>query len=105
MRRSNIEWTQVTWNPTTGCTKVSTGCKNFYAERWTKMQQKRGIDQYKNGFELTLAPRRLNEPLNWKGKLVVFVNSMSDLFHEKVKDDYIIQVFNVMNNTPQHTNL
>lgn len=103
MNRSNIEWTEVTWNPTTGCTKVSTGCKNCYAERWANMQHKRGINQYRNGFDLTLAVERLNDPLKWKKPQIVFVNSMSDLFHDKVETDYIKKVFSVMNNTPQHT--
>lgn len=103
MNRSNIEWTEVTWNPTTGCTKVSTGCKNCYAERWANMQHKRGINQYRNGFDLTLAVERLNAPLKWKIPQVVFVNSMSDLFHDKVETDYIKKIFSVMNDTPQHT--
>ena len=103
MNRSNIEWTEVTWNPTTGCTKLSSGCKNCYAEKWANMQHKRGINQYRNGFELTLAPDRLNDPFKWKKSLIVFVNSMSDLFHEKVEDSYICEVFRIMNNTPQHT--
>ncbi|MDV2493983.1 hypothetical protein CMU02_14800 [Elizabethkingia anophelis] len=103
MNKSNIEWTEITWNPTTGCTKVSNGCKNCYAERWANMQHKRGINQYRNGFELTLATERLNDPLKWKKPQIVFVNSMSDLFHNKVENDYIKKVFSVMNNTPQHT--
>ncbi|MBG0506509.1 phage Gp37/Gp68 family protein [Elizabethkingia anophelis] len=103
MNRSNIEWTEITWNPTTGCTKVSTGCKNCYAERWANMQHKRGINQYRNGFELTLATERLNDPLKWKKPQIVFVNSMSDLFHDKVETEYIKKVFSVMNSTPQHT--
>lgn len=103
MNRSKIEWTEITWNPTTGCTKVSSGCKNCYAERWANMQQKRGIDQYKNGFKLTLSPQRLSDPFKWKKPQLVFVNSMSDLFHENIPDDYIIQVFEIMNQTPNHT--
>jgi protein gp37 len=103
MKRSKIEWTEVTWNPTTGCNKVSAGCKNCYAEKWANMQNKRGISQYKNGFELTLAPDRLNDPFKWKKPLTVFVNSMSDLFHEKVEDVYIEKIFRIMNDTPHHT--
>ncbi len=103
MNRTNIEWTGITWNPTTGCSKVSSGCKHCYAERWAYMQKKRGINQYKSGFELTLSPGRLNDPLKWKTSQLVFVNSMSDLFHEKVPDEYISKVFRVMNETPQHT--
>ena len=103
MNRSHIEWTEVTWNPTTGCTKISSGCKNCYAERWAKMQNKRGISQYRNGFSLTMAPERLNEPKKWKTPSLIFVNSMSDLFHEKVDDSYIGMVFNTMNDLPNHT--
>lgn len=102
-QKSKIEWTELTWNPTTGCNKVSAGCKFCYAERWAKMQKKRGIDQYKHGFKLTLAPGRLKEPYSWTKSHVVFVNSMSDLFHEAVPENYIKQVFNVMVETPQHT--
>ncbi|MBL7882391.1 MAG: phage Gp37/Gp68 family protein [Chryseobacterium gambrini] len=103
MNKSNIEWTEITWNPTTGCTKVSSGCRNCYAERWANMQHKRGINQYRNGFELTLATERLNDPLKWKKPQIVFVNSMSDLFHDKVETDYIKKVFSMMNSTPKHT--
>ena len=100
---SNIEWTEVTWNPTTGCTKVSAGCKNCYAENWATMQQARGIIQYKKGFKLNLAPKRLNDPFRWRNPKVVFVNSMSDLFHEDIDTEYIKQVFRVMNETPSNT--
>jgi|SRR6185437_5428371 len=99
---SNIEWTEITWNPTTGCSKVSSGCKNCYAERWAKMQHRRGIYQYRNGFELTLSPNRLKDPLKWKKPQVVFVNSMSDLFHERIPDDYIMEVFDMMSQVPRH---
>lgn len=97
--KSSIEWTEVTWNPVTGCTKVSAGCKNCYAERMAKRLKAMGVPQYKNGFELSLAPHTLNTPRKWKSKKVVFVNSMSDLFHEKVPLDYIKEVFKVMNET------
>lgn len=103
MNRSNIEWTETTWNPTTGCTKISAGCKNCYAERWAFMQQKRGIDQYRNGFDLTLSPGRLKDPYKWKEPQLVFVNSMSDLFHDDVPDEYIIEIFKTMNETSKHT--
>ncbi|WP_050021005.1 DUF5131 family protein [Chryseobacterium sp. P1-3] len=93
MNKSNIEWTEITWNPTTGCTKVSSGCKNCYAERWANMQHIRGINQYRNGFELTLATERLNDPLKWKKPQIVFVNSMSDLFHDKVETEYVKKSF------------
>lgn len=103
MNRSNIEWTETSWNPTTGCTKVSAGCRNCYAERWANMQYKRGIKQYRKGFELTLATERLNDPLKWKKPQLVFVNSMSDLFHEEVPDCYIKDVFKIMNQSSIHT--
>lgn len=103
MNKSNIEWTEVTWNPTTGCDKVSPGCKYCYAERWANMQLKRGIHQYRNGFNLTLSPERLDQPFKWKDPKLVFVNSMSDLFHDKVPDEYIFKVFQTMNQTPFHS--
>lgn len=103
MNKSNIEWTEVTWNPSTGCTKISSGCESCYAERWSNMQYKRGIFQYRNRFELTLAPERLKDPLKWKRPRTIFVNSMSDLFHEKVHDSYIEEVFKVMNEMTVHT--
>jgi len=98
--KSSIEWTEVTWNPVTGCNKVSAGCKNCYAERMAKRLKAMGVKQYENGFELALAPQALNTPLKWKTPKIVFVNSMSDLFHEKVPLKYIRKVFEVMNNTP-----
>ena len=101
--RSNIEWTDMTWNPTTGCSKVSAGCKYCYAEIWAKMLQKRGLKQYKDGFKLTLAPDRLNDPYSWKSSKIVFVNSMSDLFHKDVPLSFIQKVFKTMNENPQHT--
>ncbi len=101
--RSNIEWTETTWNPTTGCTKISSGCKNCYAQNWAHMQQKRGISQYKSGFELALAPNRLEDPIKWKKPKMVFVNSMSDVFHKAIPSNYLESIFEVMNNTPWHT--
>ena len=98
--KSSIEWTEVTWNPVTGCDKVSAGCKNCYAERMAKRLKAMGVSQYKNGFELALAPHTLDTPRKWKTPKVVFVNSMSDLFHEKVPLTYIQKVFKVMNETP-----
>lgn len=100
---SSIEWTEVTWNPTTGCNKVSEGCKNCYAERWAFMQHKRGINQYSEGFKFRLAENRLRDPLSWKHPRVVFVNSMSDLFHEQMPLEYLQAVFEIMNLSPQHT--
>lgn len=97
--KSSIEWTEVTWNPVTGCNKISAGCKNCYAERMALRLKAMGVPQYANGFKLNLAPQVLNQPYKWKKQRVVFVNSMSDLFHEDVPLDYIKQVFDVMNNT------
>lgn len=103
MSQSSIEWTQMTWNPVTGCNKVSQGCKNCYAERMAKRLQAMGVEQYQDGFKLSLAPQALNLPYSWKRPKVVFVNSMSDLFHEDVPLSYIKKVFSVMNDTPRHT--
>jgi protein gp37 len=103
MAQSNIEWTEVTWNPVTGCTKISAGCKFCYAERMANRLKSMGVKQYEKGFKLALAPQMLNHPYRWKSPKVVFVNSMSDLFHDLVPLEYIQQVFEVMNNTPQHT--
>jgi protein gp37 len=100
---SRIEWTQQTWNPTVGCTKISPGCKNCYAETMARRLQAMGMRGYENGFRLTLMPERLSEPLERRKPTVYFVNSMSDLFHEKVPYDYIRQVFDVMAQAPQHT--
>lgn len=97
---SSIEWTEVTWNPVTGCTKISAGCKNCYAEKMALRLYAMGVEQYKNKFQLTLAPKALNIPYSWKKRKVVFVNSMSDLFHNDVPLEYIQSVFEVMNNTP-----
>jgi len=100
---SRIEWTEQTWNPMVGCTKISPGCKNCYAETMAKRLQAMGMRGYENGFRLTLMPERLAEPLERRKPTVYFVNSMSDLFHEKVPFDYIRQVFDVMSQAPQHT--
>lgn len=103
MSQSSIEWTEMTWNPVTGCDKVSQGCKFCYAERMAKRLQAMGVEQYKYGFKLRLAPQTLTLPYSWKKPRVVFVNSMSDLFHKDVPLSYIQKVFEVMNQTPQHT--
>ena len=100
---SNIEWTQATWNPVTGCTKISQGCKNCYAERMAKRLKAMGKHQYRNGFKITLQPQMLSLPRKWKRPRVIFVNSMSDLFHEDVPLTYIKRVFKVMNECAQHT--
>lgn len=100
---TTIEWTEMTWNPVTGCTKVSQGCKHCYAERMAKRLQGMGVEQYRNGFSVTLAPQVLNQPLRWRKPRLIFVNSMSDLFHEKVPLGYVEKVFEVMHSTPWHT--
>jgi len=99
---SPIEWTDATWNPVTGCDKISPGCKHCYAERLAKRLQAMGNKNYRNGFELTLQPHMLEHPLHWKAPKRIFVNSMSDLFHEKVPFEYIQRVFNVMNRADWH---
>ena len=100
---SKIEWTEVTWNPVTGCTKISHGCKHCYAERMAKRLQAMGMPKYSQGFQLTTHESALQEPFKWKRPTVVFVNSMSDLFHKAVSVEFIQSVFKVMNETPQHT--
>lgn len=99
---SSIEWTEATWNPLTGCTKVSAGCKHCYAERMAKRLKAMGSPNYANGFKLTLQPQMLEAPYKWRKPRKVFVNSMSDLMHPDVPDDYIVRVFNVMNDNLQH---
>jgi len=100
---SSIEWTQATWNPVTGCTKISAGCKNCYAERMARRLQAMGTPQYANGFKLTMQPEMLDLPRRWKRPRTIFVNSMSDLFHKDLPLEYIQRVFAVMNECPQHT--
>jgi protein gp37 len=99
---SPIEWTDATWNPMTGCTKISPGCKNCYAARMANRLQAMGQANYINGFELTLQPQMLDLPLSWKSPKRIFVNSMSDLFHKDVPLSYIKKVFDVMHRAPQH---
>ncbi|WP_218081600.1 DUF5131 family protein [Anthocerotibacter panamensis] len=101
--KSSIEWTDATWNPVTGCTKVSPGCANCYADRMAKRLQLMGNASYTHGFELTLQEKALELPLKWKKPQTIFVNSMSDLFHEKVELAYIQRVFEVMNHANWHT--
>ena len=93
---SAIEWTESTWNPMTGCTKISLGCKNCYAERLAKRLQAMGQTKYKNGFKLTFHPNMLNVPLTWKKPQMIFVNSMSDIFHENAPVNFIKSIFDVM---------
>lgn len=94
--KSTIEWTEATWNPVTGCTKISPGCANCYAERLAARLRAMGQHNYRNGFDLTLQPQALETPLRWKTPRVIFVNSMSDLFHKEVPTEYILRVFDVM---------
>jgi len=101
--KSQIEWTEMTWNPVTGCTKVSQGCKHCYAERLAARLRAMGVERYANGFAVTLQKDLLTVPLGWIKPRIVFVNSMSDLFHESVPVEYIAQIFEVMNQCPQHT--
>lgn len=100
---SKIEWTEQTWNPVVGCTKISAGCKHCYAETLARRLRAMNTAGYENGFALTLLPERLQEPLRRKKPTVYFVNSMSDLFHEKVPDAYIERVVDIMQRTPQHS--
>ena len=96
---TGIQWTDETWNPVTGCNKVSLGCQNCYAEAMTY----RFTKAFPDGFKLTLKPERLQQPMRWRKPRLVFVNSMSDLFHENIPLEYIEKVFEVIKNTPQHT--
>ena len=103
MAHSSIEWTEMTWNPTTGCDKVSAGCKFCYAETMSRRLQAMGIEKYKDGFKISMHENALKIPFSWKGNKLVFVNSMSDLFHPEITLDFIKKVFQIMNDTPQHT--
>ena len=89
MSRSAIEWTEVTWNPVTGCTKISDGCKYCYAERMANRLQAMGLEKYREGFAVTVHENTLGEPLTWRKPRLVFVNSMSDLFHDAVPSTFI----------------
>ncbi|MCS5498376.1 phage Gp37/Gp68 family protein [Cnuibacter physcomitrellae] len=110
--RSGIEWTEVTWNPTTGCDRITAGCDNCYALALSKRLKAMGAEKYQNdgntvtsgpGFGLTLHESALTQPYRWTGRKVVFVNSMSDLFHARVPLDFVRKVFDVIADTPQHT--
>ena len=100
---SSIEWTEATWNPVTGCTKISPGCKHCYAERMAKRLQAMGQERYRNGFRVTLQPDSLEGPLRWKRPRMIFVNSMSDLFHKQVPLEHIQRIFSVMRDAHWHT--
>lgn len=102
MAQSSIEWTEMTWNPTTGCDKISAGCKYCYAEVMTRRLMAMGIEKYKDGFKIRTHIDSLNIPYTWSKPKVVFVNSMSDLFHPEVPIEFIKEVFAVMNDNPQH---
>jgi protein gp37 len=99
---SRIEWTGSTWNPVTGCDKVSAGCEHCYAERMARRLQGMGVAKYKNGFRVTLHPEVLEAPLAWKKPQVIFVNSMSDLFHPGVPIDFVHSVFDIMKRADWH---
>ena len=100
---TSIEWTDATWNPVTGCTKVSPGCKHCYAERMARRLLAMRQPRYRNGFRVTLQPDVLELPLKWRLPRTIFVNSMSDLFHDDVPDSYIQKCFAVMEQASQHT--
>jgi protein gp37 len=100
--KTSIEWTERTWNPTVGCSKISPGCAHCYAEVMAKRLKAMGVVAYKNGFRLTLLPERLEEPINRTRSTVYFVNSMSDLFHEEIPNSYIHEVMSVIRQAPQH---
>lgn len=102
MAQSSIEWTEMTWNPTTGCDKISAGCKFCYAEIMSKRLQAMGVEKYKDNFEVRTHEEALSIPYTWKHSKVVFVNSMSDLFHKEIPLEFIKKVFHVMNDNPQH---
>lgn len=102
MATSKIEWTEMTWNPVTGCTKVSTGCKHCYAEVMASRLKAMGVEKYASGFQLTLHPNEINTPRNWRKSRTIFVNSMSDLFHRSVPDEFIFEVFDTMRECSQH---
>ena len=97
MKKTKIEWTETTWNPITGCTKHSDGCLNCYAERMAKRLRAMGTESYKMGFTPVFHEKLLKKPLLWKKPRTIFVNSMSDTFHEKISDDQILKLFNIMN--------
>ncbi len=110
--KTGIQWTEVTWNPTTGCDRISAGCDNCYALTLAKRLKAMGSEKYQNdgdrrtsgpGFGITVHPQALDEPYRWRAPRLVFVNSMSDLFHARVPDSFIRDVFEVIRETPQHT--
>ncbi len=102
MRKSKIEWTESTWNPVTGCSKVSSGCLNCYAERMARRLKAMGQRNYRNGFKVTCHRHTLSMPLGWKKPQMIFVNSMSDLFHKDVPVEFILEIFSTMREAHQH---
>lgn len=103
MNNTKIEWTEATWNPSAGCSKISAGCKNCYAETMANRLQAMDVLGYENGFGFSLVPERLEQPLTVKKPTKFFVNSMSDLFHEDMPSEYLDKIFDVIKRTPQHT--
>lgn len=103
MAESAIEWTEMTWNPTTGCNKISAGCKFCYAEIMARRLKAMGLEKYRNGFRLTLHHEALQLPYSWRHPKLVFVNSMSDLFHSAIPMEFLTEVFSVMNDCRRHT--
>jgi len=103
MKSTKIEWTERVWNPSIGCSKISEGCKNCYAERFAKRLQAMGLEDYKDGFKFKMLPHKLQEPLSIKKPSIFFVNSMSDLFHEEMLFEYLDAIFEIIKKTPQHT--
>ena len=102
MRKTGIEWTEATWNPVTGCTPISLGCANCYARRFADKAQRLGIPKYKDGFKITIHPELFDWPLKIKTPKMIFVNSMSDLFHEQLPDDVILRIFEAMEKADWH---
>lgn len=102
-QKTKIEWTESTWNPISGCTKISKGCDNCYAEKMAKRLQAMGTKGYENGFKVTLHPESLHKPLKLKKPQMIFVNSMSDIFHKEVPDEFIFQIFEIMKKAHWHT--
>lgn len=100
---SKIEWTELTWNPTTGCTKISPGCKHCYAEVMARRLSAMGAVGYDQGFKLALHPQRLSQPKARQKPTIYFVNSMSDIFHNDISDDFLDELFSIIKDTPQHT--
>jgi protein gp37 len=100
---TNIEWTDATWNPVTGCTKISAGCDHCYAERFSERFRGTRGHPFETGFDLTLRPERLEQPLRWRTPRMIFVNSMSDLFHKEIPQEFIARVFDTMEAAPWHT--